>query len=71
MKVYQHPALLPEYRPPTVTEALSGCPKLQRLVECLRDVQRDREKALIFTRSVAMQDLLRRVLALYLGFLST
>lgn len=67
MKVYQHPALVPEYRPPTVAEALDGCPKLQRLVECLREIQAQREKALIFTRSVAMQDLLRRVLGAVFG----
>lgn len=62
MRVYQHPALVPCYEPLAVDEALRLCPKLGRLVECLEQIQRDGEKALIFTRSLDMQQLLAAVL---------
>jgi len=66
MKLYQHPALLPKYEPfanNQLDEAIRRCPKLERTMEILDGIQRDKEKVLIFTRSLDMQQLLATTIA--------
>lgn len=63
LRLYQHPALVPKYEPVPVAAALASCPKLAAVIECVRQVRARGEKALIFTRSLDMQQLLSRVLA--------
>ena len=58
MKVSQHPALVPRFEPTTPTEAIRNCPKLESVVQCLQEIRLKREKALIFARSIDMQQLL-------------
>jgi SNF2-related domain/Helicase conserved C-terminal domain/Restriction endonuclease len=62
MMVYQHPSLVPSYQPPSPQDALKQCPKLAAAVECLRKIRSRGEKVLLFTRSLNMQDILRRVI---------
>jgi hypothetical protein len=61
-KLYQHPALIPRYEGLSANEALERCPKLKAVIECLRDIRSRREKALIFTRTLDMQQMLVSVL---------
>lgn len=61
MRLYQHPSLIPHYEPfdaERLNEAFTTCPKLQRLIEILKDIRQKKEKVLIFTRSLDMQQLL-------------
>ena len=61
MCLYQHPALIPHYEPfpkEKFVEAFTRCPKLKKLMEILKSIRLNREKALIFTRSINMQQLL-------------
>jgi SNF2 family DNA or RNA helicase len=58
MRVYQHPALVPRYDPISGADAIATCPKLSAVITCLHAIHRKREKALIFTRSLDMQQLL-------------
>jgi len=61
MRLYQHPALIPRYEPfsrSQIDEVLAKCPKLAKLIDILKKIQNKREKALIFTRSTDMQQLL-------------
>jgi hypothetical protein len=62
MSLTQHPALIPRYEPLEAAEALAQCPKLQTMIDCLRDIKVKREKALIFTRTLDMQQLLAQVI---------
>lgn len=65
MKLYQHPALLPRYQPfdkDNIHEALEMCPKLEKVMSILHEIRAKQEKALIFTRSLDMQLLLKSVL---------
>ncbi|MDA8090620.1 MAG: SNF2-related protein [Nitrospiraceae bacterium] len=65
MKLYQHPSLLPEYsglESCDIEGALKRCPKLEKVISILTDIRAKREKVLIFTRSLAMQDVLARVI---------
>ena len=65
MKLYQHPALVPKYEgfdTKNITEAFDQCPKLERVMDILDEIQGRNEKALIFTRSLAMQDLLTKAI---------
>lgn len=62
LKVYQHPMLVPRYEPLSHREAVEQCPKLKRVLDCLRDVRKKSEKALIFTRSLNMQQILASVI---------
>ncbi len=62
MKVYQHPGLVPRYEPLQPKEAIEQCPKLAEVLQCLRNVRERCEKALIFTRSVYMQEILATVI---------
>jgi hypothetical protein len=63
MKVYQHPALLPRYEALPPSDLVAQCPKLQAVLRCLENIQRREEKALIFTRSLDMQQVLQSVIA--------
>lgn len=62
MTLYQHPALLPHYEPLASNEAIEYCPKLAAVLDCLHSIQSKGEKALIFTRSLNMQQILVGVL---------
>lgn len=62
MALYQHPALLPHCELLAPHEALECCPKLAAILDCLHSIQSKREKALIFTRSLNMQQILVSVL---------
>lgn len=62
LKVYQHPGLVPRYEPLSYRDAVEQCPKLKRVLDCLRGVREKREKALIFTRSLNMQQILTSVI---------
>lgn len=62
MHLYQHPALVPTYQPLPTSAALERCPKLQAVVDCLRQIQARREKVLIFTRTLNMQLLLSQII---------
>ncbi len=62
LHVYQHPALMPHYEPCTPEQALADCDKLRVLLAKLHEIRRRREKALIFTRSLNMQQILVSVL---------
>lgn len=62
LRVYQHPALVPQFEPRTATQAIEECDKLQSLLGALHKIKRLGEKALIFTRTLDMQQLLVTVL---------
>lgn len=70
MSLYQHPSLIPAYQGITeaeVDEVLTKSPKLEKVVELLRDIRLRKEKALIFTRSLNMQQLLSTVISAKFG----
>ena len=61
MKLYQHPALIPKLDPFAIDDFTSmkeQCPKLVEFLKVLNAVKLNGEKALIFTRSIDMQQLL-------------
>lgn len=62
LRVYQHPSLVPDFAPPEPEDALQNCHKLQVLIESLRSIKAKREKALIFARTIDMQQILAAVL---------
>lgn len=62
LRVYQHPALVPQYNPRPPEQAIDECDKLRVLIETLKLIKRKGEKALIFTRSLDMQQILVSVL---------
>ena len=62
MRLYEHPALVPRYEPLPAADAIARSAKLATVLECLGSVRRKGEKALIFTRSTGMQELLNSVL---------
>jgi len=65
MKLYQHPALVPQYEGfeiDRIDKAFERCPKLEKVMEILHEIRKLREKAIIFTRSLAMQDLLTKAI---------
>lgn len=66
MKLYQHPDLLPEFiglDSSHVDDACKRAPKLEKVMEILSDIRAKGEKALIFTRTRYMQDILAIVLS--------
>ncbi|HXX24461.1 MAG TPA: SNF2-related protein [Terriglobia bacterium] len=67
MKVYQHPGLVPRYEPIPCSEAVEQCPKLKRVLDCLREIRERSEKALIFTRTLNMQQILSSVISAEFG----
>jgi hypothetical protein len=68
MRLSQHPALVPRFEPTTAEEAIRSSPKLQGVMECLKEIKKRSEKALIFTRSIDMQQLLALTLQHVFGF---
>jgi hypothetical protein len=61
MELYQHPAIYPTYDPygpGRLAEMTASCPKLEKLIGILTNVKQAGEKALIFTRSLDMQQLI-------------
>ncbi len=68
MRLSQHPALVPRFEPTTAEEAIRSCPKMQSVIECLKSIRAKSEKALIFTRSIDMQQLLALTLEHVFGF---
>jgi hypothetical protein len=68
MRLSQHPSLVPSFQPTTPEEAISSCPKLQTVIQCLTEIKKQSEKALIFTRSIEMQQLLALTLEHVFGF---
>ena len=60
MQLYQHPAIHPytPYADGAINLMTDDCPKLALLLDILKEVKRTREKALIFTRTLDMQQLL-------------
>ena len=67
LRIYQHPALVPQYNPRPPEQAIAECDKLRVLIEKLRTIKMQREKALIFTRSLDMQQILVSVLNFRFG----
>ena len=68
MKVSQHPLLVPRFEPTTPDDAIRKCPKLASVIQCLQEIRQKSEKALIFTRSIDMQQLLALTLEHVFGF---
>lgn len=68
MRVSQHHALVPRFEPVSPEDAIRTCPKLQSVIQCLKDIRRKAEKVLIFTRSLDMQQLLALTLEHEFGF---
>ncbi len=62
MRVYEHPALIPRYEPLKAKEAIELCPKLSEVIKGLHEIKNRNEKALIFTRSLNMQQILSMTL---------
>ncbi len=60
MHLYQHPAINPyiPYEAGEIKKMKDDCPKLAVLIDILKEVKRTGEKALIFTRTLDMQQLL-------------
>lgn len=67
MKVYQHPGLVPRYDPLDAVDAIQQCPKLAEVLRCLRSIRGRGEKALIFTQSLNMQQILATVVGAEFG----
>ncbi len=70
MKLYQHPDLLPEFiglDSSHVDDACKRAPKLEKVMKILSDIRTKGEKALIFTRTRYMQDILAIVLSSKFG----
>ena len=66
MKLYQHPDLLPQFTgldPNCLEETSNRSPKLQKVIEILSNIRTQGEKALIFTRSLDMQQILATVIS--------
>jgi hypothetical protein len=65
MELYQHPSIVPVYEPfpqGQLERILALSPKLTEMLNVLRRVKAAGEKALIFTRSIDMQQLLSLVI---------
>lgn len=62
LRVYQHPALVPKFQLPDPETAIADCHKLSVLVMKLAEIRRLQEKALIFVRTIDMQQILANVL---------
>jgi superfamily II DNA or RNA helicase len=67
LRLYQHPALVPRYTPLEAREAVERCPKLEAVLQCLHHIKSKKEKVLIFTRSLDMQQLLALALRAEFG----
>lgn len=61
MNLYQHPYLIPSshnFETNDFNETMTSCPKLSTMINILEEIRGKNEKALIFTRSRNMQQLL-------------
>ena len=66
MKLYQHPMLLPQFSgldSTSLDDACKKAPKLEKVLSILSDIRRRGEKALIFTRSLDMQQILATIVS--------
>jgi len=59
---------MPPSGTPTPEQTIRNCPKLASVVQCLEEIRLNAEKALIFTRSIDMQQLLALTLEYVFGF---
>lgn len=62
MRLYQHPALVPRFEPTSVHDCIERSPKLKAVVDLLGQIRHKNEKALIFTRTLDMQQILKIVI---------
>ncbi|MBK9173210.1 MAG: DEAD/DEAH box helicase [Chloracidobacterium sp.] len=62
LRLYQHPSLVPNFQLPDPESAVADCHKLSVLVMKLEEIRGQREKALIFVRTLDMQQILADVL---------
>lgn len=62
LRLYQHPSLVPNFQLPDPESAVADCHKLSVLVMKLDEIRGQREKALIFVRTLDMQQILADVL---------
>lgn len=62
LRLYQHPWLVPNFQMPDPETAVADCHKLSVLIMKLEAIKRQREKALIFVRTLDMQQILAAVL---------
>ena len=70
LDICAHPALdMESWRNITVDELIMMSPKLEKVVEILREIQVKGEKALLFTRVRKLQDILAKVILGQFGFL--
>ena len=70
MHLYQHPALIIQdesFSQGMINEAFERCPKLEKLIDVLRSIKTNKEKALVFTRSLKMQEFLATAIHETLG----
>lgn len=70
LRVYQHPSLVPSFQLPAPEAAIADCHKLSVLIMKLEEIRRLREKALIFVRTLDMQQILADVLRHRFGLLA-
>lgn len=62
LRVYQHPCLVPHFQLPDPETAVAECHKLNVVITKLEEIRRQAEKALIFVRTLDMQQILASVL---------
>lgn len=62
MNITQHPALMGAYEPLVAAVLIEQCPRLQVVLDTLAKIQVRGEKALLFTRSLNMQQILHAAL---------
>jgi hypothetical protein len=62
IRLYQHPGLVPSLAPMSSPEAVKRCNKLAVTLQCLEQIEKRREKCLIFTRTLDMQQILASVI---------
>ena len=68
MLLTQHPRLIPSYEGGDPKDLVQACPKLKCVLDTLDKVKAKGEKALVFTRSIPMQQILKAVFQWRYGF---
>jgi SNF2 family DNA or RNA helicase len=66
-RLYEHISLVPQFDPKPAATAIESSPKLRTVIECLERIRSRGEKALIFNRSLNMQEVLHSALQYYFG----